>query len=110
MSAYHVYIMSNRTHRLYIGVTNDLMRRVSEHKARVAPGFTNKYDLNRLVYFEEAANPASAIAREKQLKGWLRAKKLALIEAGSPHWSDLSRGCFGADGASLRGDPSLRSG
>ena len=90
MSDYYVYIMSNRTHVLYIGITNDLERRVAEHKDDKGTGFTHKYHLTRLVYFELYQDVRDAIAREKQLKGWKREKKLSLIEALNPQWSDLS--------------------
>ena len=92
MHEYYVYVMSNRTHVLYIGVTNDLERRVSEHQESVNPGFTKQYHLKRLVYFESFGDIANAIALEKQLKGWRRAKKIALIESINPKWTDLSRG------------------
>ena len=88
---YYVYVMSNRTHVLYIGVTNDINRRVAEHQEGRIAGFTHKYHLTRLVYFESFENVSDAIAREKQLKGWRRAKKIELIEALNPKWSDLSR-------------------
>lgn len=88
---FHVYVMSNRTRVLYIGVTNDLQRRVCEHKRRAEAGFTNHYHLNRLVYFEHHDDAVKAIAREKQLKGWRRDRKIALIESSNPKWSDLSR-------------------
>lgn len=88
--SYWVYILTNRRHgTLYIGVTNNLARRVWEHRQKVVPGFTQKYNLTRLVYFEETSDVRSAIAREKQLKGWLRAKKVALIEGMNPQWRDL---------------------
>ena len=90
MRTYYVYIMSNRTRRLYIGVTNDLIRRAFEHKHRLVPGFTSKYFLDRLVYFEATDDVGTAIAREKELKGWRRPKKIRLIEKANP-WSDLSR-------------------
>lgn len=107
--SYFVYVMSNRTHTLYIGVTNDLARRVFEHKHKLAKGFTARYSLDRLVYFEETTDAREAIAREKQLKGWLRARKVALIESANPRWQDLSRSWFDQS-ESLRVDPSLRSG
>jgi len=91
MRDFHVYVMSNRTRVLYIGVTNDLQRRALEHKRRTAPGFTARYHLNRLVYFEHFDGPGAAIAREKELKGWRRDRKIALIESFNPKWSDLSR-------------------
>ena len=88
--SYWVYILTNRRNgTLYIGVTNNLARRVWEHRQKVVPGFTQKYNLTRLVYFEETTDVRSAIAREKQLKGWLRAKKVALIEGVNPQWRDL---------------------
>ena len=88
-------MMTNRTRRLYIGVTNDLIRRVYEHEHRLVPGFTSKYFLERLVYLEETDEVSAAIAREKELKGWRRSKKIALIEKVNPHWSDLSRDLIG---------------
>jgi putative endonuclease len=75
---------------MYIGVTNDLARRVNEHRARDTPGFTSTYNVDRLVWFEEYADPAAAISREKQLKGWRRAKKIKLIESMNPSWDDLT--------------------
>ena len=87
---YFVYIMSNKSRTLYTGVTNDLNRRVYEHKHKLTPGFTSKYNITRLVYFEVTSDIRSAIAREKQIKGWLRAKKMALIESVNPTWADLS--------------------
>ena len=80
MKTYYVYILANQYHTvLYIGVTNDLERRVAEHKARIHEGFTKKYSVNKRVYFEESPSIMAAIEREKQLKGGSRAKKLALI-------------------------------
>ncbi len=91
MGAYYVYIMTNPTHTvLYTGVTNDLKRRVFEHKHKLIPGFTSKYNAVYLVYLESTPNVSAAIAREKQIKGWVRAKKNALIEAINPGWKDLS--------------------
>jgi putative endonuclease len=87
---YYIYIMTNRSKTLYIGVTNNLERRLYEHKHHMVEGFTNKYKLTRLVYFEEMSDVYAAIAREKHLKGWLRAKKIALIESINPEWGDLS--------------------
>ena len=92
MRQYYVYIMSNRTHVLYIGVTGDLGTRAGEHRERKSPGFTQRYHLTRLVYFEAYDRIEDAIAREKQLKHWNRKKKVALIESLNPRWSDLSRG------------------
>jgi putative endonuclease len=87
---YFVYILTNRSKTLYTGMTNNLNRRIVEHKTHINPGFTSKYNINRLVYFEEWLDPRSAIAREKQIKGWLRAKKVALIESMNPEWNDLA--------------------
>jgi len=92
MRQYFVYIMSNRTHVLYLGVTNDIDSRAGQHRERASPGFTQKYHLTRLGYFEAYDRIEDAIAREKQLKGWRRIRKIALIESVNPRWSDLSRG------------------
>ena len=86
---YFVYIMTNKTNStLYVGVTNDLRRRITEHKNETLDGFTKKYHLHKLVYFEEYSEVNDAIAREKQLKGWVRAKKNWLIESQNPNWED----------------------
>lgn len=87
---YYVYIMTNISGTLYTGVTNNLERRVYEHKHKLLPGFTARYNIARLVYYEAAPDPRAAIAREKQIKGWRRAKKIALIESMNPEWADLS--------------------
>ena len=87
---YCVYIMASESGVLYIGVTNDLERRVIEHKKKRVPGFSARYNVQKLVYFESFGNVRDAIAREKQLKGWLRKRKVALIESVNPHWNDLS--------------------
>jgi putative endonuclease len=90
---YCVYITANeRRTVLYTGVTGDLKKRVWQHKAKLAAGFTNRYNASRLVYFETCPNPIGAIAREKQIKGSSRAKKIALIESTNPHWRDLYDG------------------
>jgi putative endonuclease len=86
--------MTNASRTLYTGVTNDLARRVYEHKNKLVRGFTSKYNINRLVYVEETPDVASAITREKQIKGWLRQKKVGLIEALNPDWKDLSEDLF----------------
>jgi putative endonuclease len=91
---YYVYIMTNRSRTLYTGVTNDLMRRVYEHKHKLVPGFTSNYNIQYLVYYETTSSIYSAIEREKQIKGWLRAKKIALIDSANPEWKDLSEECF----------------
>ena len=88
--SYHVYILSNISKMLYAGVTNNLEHRVFQHKAKLIDGFTKQYNLHRLVYFEAFGDIRDAIARGKQIKGWLRAKKVALIESASPDWRDLS--------------------
>ena len=88
---YYVYILANRYNTvLYIGFTNDLNRRVYEHKNNLVPGFTSKYRVHKLVYFETTSDVRVAIEREKQLKGWTRAKKEALIAKENPMWRDLS--------------------
>jgi len=87
---YHVYIMSNTSKMLYAGVTNNLETRVFQHKSKQTDGFTRKYNLHRLIYFEAFGDIRDAIAREKQIKGWLRAKKVALIESVNPEWKDLA--------------------
>lgn len=86
--------MTNHSKTLYTGVTNDLKRRVYEHKSKLIPGFTSKYNINKLVYFEETPDINSAITREKQIKGWLRRKKIDLIESVNPEWKDLSEDWF----------------
>jgi putative endonuclease len=92
MKDYFVYIMTNKSKTLYTGVTNNLVRRVYEHKNKLIEGFTKKYNINKLVYFELFDNPDDAIKREKQIKGWLRKKKIDLIESMNPEWKDLSNG------------------
>ncbi|MGB8644722.1 MAG: GIY-YIG nuclease family protein [Anaerolineae bacterium] len=91
---YHIYIMTNRSRTLYTGVTNDLMRRVYEHKHKLVPGFTSKYNITLLVYHETFPDINQAIAREKQIKGWVRSKKIALIESANPEWKDQSAEWF----------------
>ena len=90
MHQYFVYIMTNKSGTLYVGVSNNLERRIFEHKNSLMAGFTKKYKINRLVYYEETNDILAAIAREKQLKGWRRDKKIALIESVNPEWKDLS--------------------
>ena len=87
---YFVYILASATRRLYVGVTNDLARRLLEHKCGTASQFTRRYGITRLVLIESTGSVLDAIAREKQIKGWLRSKKVALIEAQNPRWVDLS--------------------
>ena len=94
MSQYYVYIMTNCRGTLYTGVTNNLERRVYEHKEKLAEGFTKKYNITKLVYFETMGDVRSAIAREKQIKGWLRIKKIALIQSVNQQWKDLAAGWY----------------
>ncbi|MBN1302643.1 MAG: GIY-YIG nuclease family protein [Melioribacteraceae bacterium] len=90
MKQYYIYIMTNKSKTLYIGMTNNLIRRVYEHKNKSADGFTKKYNLTKLVYYEQTMNVHSAIRREKQLKNWHRQWKINLIESVNPEWNDLS--------------------
>jgi len=90
MKPYYVYIMTNKSRTLYTGVTNNLERRVYEHKNKLVPGFTSKYNITKLVHYEETNDVSIALAREKQIKGWLRSKKITLIESENPEWKDLS--------------------
>jgi putative endonuclease len=88
--AYYVYLLASRKDGpLYLGVTNDLVRRVYEHRTKAAPGFTSRYNIGRLVWFEIYDDPISAITREKEIKKWRRAWKVDLIERGNPGWDDL---------------------
>ncbi len=89
MKEYYVYIMTNLSGTLYIGVTNNLIRRVYEHKNKLIPGFTSKYNISRLVYFESTTDIKSALNYEKKLKTWNREKKIALIKQKNPKWKDL---------------------
>jgi putative endonuclease len=101
----YVYIMTNRSRVLYTGVTSNLTRRVYQHKKKLVEGFTKRYNLTRLVYYEAGDDIRSAIQREKQIKGWLRKRKIELIESINPNWDDLSEEWYGD-----KIDPSLRSG
>jgi len=90
MKTYYIYIMTNKYDKvLYIGVTNDLVRRVYEHKNKIYKGFTKRYNLLKLIYFEEFVDISQAISREKQLKRWLRKRKIELIEKFNPNYNDL---------------------
>jgi putative endonuclease len=91
---YFTYIVASRSRTLYIGVTGDLGKRVFEHKKKLHEGFSATYNCDRLVWFERFTEVGGAIAREKQLKGWRREKKIALIEANNPTWVDLSEGWY----------------
>ncbi|HEX5236592.1 MAG TPA: GIY-YIG nuclease family protein [Silvibacterium sp.] len=87
---YYTYIAASRTRVLYIGITSNIERRIAEHKISTAKGFTSKYRCNRLVWFERHTSPTAAIAREKELKGWRRTRKIELIEQENPTWIDFS--------------------
>jgi|SRR5271167_1214073 len=89
--SYAVYIMGSLSGTLYIGVTGNLHKRAFEHKFHRREGFTDKYDVERLLYWESYDHVHKAIGREKQLKGWTRAKKIALIESTNPHWLDMAK-------------------
>ena len=92
---YYVYILTNKANNvLYIGVTNNLQRRIAEHKNEQVEGFTKRYHLHKLVFFEEFSDVNNAIAWEKRLKRWIRAKKNALIESKNPSWKDLSESFY----------------
>ena len=92
---YYVYILTNKTDEvMYIGVTNDLRRRLYEHKNKQIEGFTKKYHVHKLVYFEEYSEVNDAITREKQLKRWVRSKKNLLVETKNPNWDDLGERFF----------------
>jgi len=90
MNQYWVYIATNNARTLYTGVTNDLLRRMYEHKNWLIPGFTSKYRIDRLVFFEVTSDVRSAIVREKQIKAWRHEKKTVLIQSANPSWKDLS--------------------
>ena len=87
---YYVYILTNRSGTLYVGMTIDLGRRTQEHQQKLIDGFTKTYNITQLVYYEITEDAYAAVSRERQIKGWLRRKKVALIEASNPSWRDLS--------------------
>ncbi len=89
MKSYYVYILSSRSKTIYTGMTNDLNRRVWEHKQKTQ-GFTSRYNITQLVYFEEYGNSATAFQRERQIKMWRREKRVALVNSMNPEWDDLS--------------------
>ncbi len=92
---YYVYILTTKYNRvLYVGMTDDLERRILEHKNKAHNGFTARYSADKLVYFEESDDVGEIIAREKQIKGWLRKKKIDLIIEDNPEWQDLSAEWF----------------
>ena len=91
MRTYHVYILTNQSRTLYIGMTSDLTRRMEEHRSGGFSGFTSQYHVTQLVYYEATEDVQAAIARERQLKNWRRAKKQGLIDRSNPGWRDLTR-------------------
>jgi len=95
MREYYIYIMSNKSKVLYIGTTNNLWRRIFEHKNKLIDGFTKQYNLNKLVYFEVTNDVNVAIKREKQLKNWHRQWKINLIQQSNKNWRDLSENWYG---------------
>jgi putative endonuclease len=105
--AYFVYILASLSRVLYVGATSDLCRRMYQHKTGVIPGFTSKYKINRLVYYETTPNSRAAVAREREIKGWTRERKCRLVEQTNLGWEDLAVSWFTNVG---RVDPSLRSG
>ena len=107
MKHYYVYVMSNVSKMLYVGVTNNLQYRVAQHKKKLVPGFTQRYKLFKLVHFEEFTDVRAAIHREKELKGWLRSKKVAVIVRTNPERLDLAADWFLE--AETRRAPSPRS-
>jgi putative endonuclease len=90
LRAYYVYILASKSRVLYTGVTNNIVARVTQRKQKTLPGFTRRYNVDRLVYIEMYQDVRAAISREKQIKGWLRAKKIELIESLNPDWQDLT--------------------
>jgi len=94
VKTYYVYIMASGRRTLYVGVTGDLRRRVHEHRQKLVSGFTKRYNVTRLVYFEQFTEITEAIAREKQIKGWSRAGKIIQIQSHNPKWEDLARNWF----------------
>jgi len=98
MKSYYVYILANNGKMLYTGVTSNLEKRVYEHKHHLVNGYSKKYNINKLVYFEETKDVHAAIEREKQIEGWLRQKKIALIESVNPEWRDLAENNFQSEG------------
>ncbi|MCA9482677.1 MAG: GIY-YIG nuclease family protein [Nitrospina sp.] len=94
MKEFFIYILTNSSGTLYTGVTSNLERRLHEHRSGTVPGFTQRYRINRLVFFEKAINAQSAVEREKQIKGRFREKRIKLIESANPNWHDLSEDWF----------------
>ena len=94
MKAYYVYVLASKAGVLYTGITNDIKKRIFQHKTKLNEGFTQKYDVNSLMYFETFSEPCAAISREKQIKAYRREKKVALIDSINPDWADLSEGWY----------------
>jgi putative endonuclease len=111
-AVYYIYILSSRSRAIYIGVTGDLLGRLASHRSGVVPGHTSRYRITRLVHFESTGDIHAAIAREKQLKGWRREKKVRLIESVNPTWEDLAAAWFVAQAVigNAQAGPSLCSG
>ena len=97
-TSFFVYILASQSRRLYVGVTSDLGRRMFEHRSGQGSAFTSRYRITRLVHFEVTPNSRAAIAREKQIKGWTREKRLRLVESANPMWIDLAEDWFRAPG------------
>ncbi len=113
MKTYYVYIMASKLRVLYVGITSKIVARVWQHKQKEVKGFTERYNCNQLVYFDAFSDVRAAIAREKEIKGWRRSKKLNLIESMNPKWKDLSEDWYPTRDLETRlnpRDPSLRSG
>ena len=89
VAMYYVYILTNKSNTLYIGVTNNLIRRIYEHKHKFVDGFTKRYNIDKLIYFEEYSSAIEAIGREKQLKGWTRKRKMTLIKTVNPEFNEI---------------------
>ncbi len=102
---YYVYLLTNRSGTLYTGVTNDIQRRMYEHKNKLVKGFTKRYNIDMLVYYEVTSDIGEGLTREKQIKAWRRSKRISLIESANPQWRDLSEGWY----SSPPPDSSLRS-
>ena len=107
MAEYYVYILASHRGTLYTGVTNDLERRIYEHRHRLGSQFTRKYNVSKLVYYESTEDVLSAITRERQIKAWRRSKRVVLIESLNPYWKDLAEEWYDPTASP---DPSLRSG
>ena len=95
---YATYILASRSRVLYVGSTSNLIRRMYQHRARIVKGFTQQYDVTRLVYYEQTPNSRAAVEREQEIKGWRREKKVRLIESVNPGWLDLAEDWFEAPG------------